>query len=43
MVINVDIDGEDKLKMLGPDQMPAINVGKWDISKGIVSMMEINP
>ena len=25
------------------DQMPAINVGKWDISKGIVSMMEISP
>ena len=31
------------LRMLGPDQMPAISVGKWDISKDIANMMEINP
>ena len=31
------------LKMPEPDQMPAINVGKWDISKEIVSRMEISP
>ena len=29
--------------MLEPDQMAVINVGKWDISKEIVSMMEISP
>ena len=29
--------------MLELDQMLVTNVGKWDISKEIVSMMEINP
>ena len=29
--------------MLGPDQMPAIDVEKWDISKVIVNMTHINP
>ena len=29
--------------MLQPDQMPVINVGKWDITKEIVSMMGDKP
>ena len=29
--------------MSEPDQIPVINVEKWDISKEIVNMMEINP
>ena len=45
-VMNIEIDTDDEvilIKMLGLDQMLVINVGKWDISKEIVSMMVTNP
>ena len=48
-VMNVDIDGEDELNHINhikdarARSNACYNVGKSDISKEIVSMMEINP
>ena len=41
-IMNVDVDTDDEVN-LGLGGMHVINVGKWDISNEIVSMMVINP
>ena len=45
-VMNVEIDADDEINLIKDaraDQMPVVNVEKWNISKEIVRMMEISP
>ena len=44
--MKINLKGSEEVnlvEMQEPDQMPVINVVRWDISKEIASMMEISP
>ena len=45
-VMNVNLDGDDEINLIKDARarrMLVINMEKWEISKEIVNMMEINP